>query len=383
VRRGATRTSGRKRPTLAPTTESLVPTPWDCTPGRAMTGLAMAPSDFRARLEEAGAHLRDLRQAVTSVVVGQDAVVEQVLWALLAGGHVLLEGAPGLGKTLLVQTLARCLRLEFSRIQFTPDLMPSDVTGSQVLVLDPAGAAAGRFELHRGPLFGQLVLADEVNRATPKTQSALLEAMQEHAVTIAGTRHDLGEPFMVLATENPIEMEGTYPLPEAQLDRFLLKVVVPAPSEADLVRIVAGTTGVRPDPPAPVLDRDQVALLRDLCREIVAAEPIVAYAARLVRATSPGAPSAPRLVAQAVRSGAGVRGAQALVLAAKALALGEGRAHVAFDDVRRVAVPALRHRILRSFEGEADGIDTGDVVRAVVEHVAERPEHVERAVQEL
>jgi MoxR-like ATPase len=342
----------------------------------------MASTDFSARLERAGADLDTLRQAVTSVIVGQSDVVEHVLWALLAGGHVLLEGAPGLGKTLLVQTLARCLRLEFSRIQFTPDLMPSDVTGANVLVLDKTGTSTGRFELHRGPIFGQLVLADEVNRATPKTQSALLEAMQEHAVTIAGTRHDLGEPFMVLATENPIEMEGTYPLPEAQLDRFLLQVVVPSPSEDDLVRIVGQTTGVPAAPADAVLDRDAVVRLRDLCREIIAAEPVVRYAARLVGATSPTSTSAPPLVRRAVRYGAGIRGAQSLVLTAKAVALTQGRPNVAFDDVRRVTVPALRHRIIRSFEGEADGVESADVVRAVLDAVAERPERIERAVQE-
>src|ERR1700690_1163015 len=199
---------------------------------------------FEARLALARDTSIRLKRAIASVIVGQDAVVEQVLWGLIAGGHVLLEGNPGLGKTLLVRPLSFCLDLRFSRIQFTPDLMPSDVTGTNVLVMD-AGAAgrAGRFELHKGPIFGQVVLADEINRATPKTQSALLEAMQEHAVTIAGTRHVLEEPFFVLATENPIEMEGTYPLPEAQLDRFLLKVVVPNPSEDELCEVLARTTG--------------------------------------------------------------------------------------------------------------------------------------------
>jgi MoxR-like ATPase len=317
------------------------------------------------------------------VIVGQNAVLEQILWALAAGGHVLLEGAPGLGKTLLVRTLAACLDLNFSRIQFTPDLMPSDVIGTQILVLDATGRATGRFELHRGPVFGQLVLADEVNRAPPKTQSALLEAMQERAVTIAGTRYELEEPFLLLATENPIEMEGTYPLPEAQLDRFLLKVLVDAPSEDELTEILLRTTAEEAAPPAPVLRRDDVLSLRRLCRRVAVAEPVRRYAARLVTATSPDGKDAPDVVKRAVRFGASVRGAQALVLAAKARALLDGRAHVALADVAAVAAPALRHRIIRSFEGEADGISTDTVVRAVVDAVAARPTAVEKALQGL
>jgi len=211
---------------------------------------ASDPTSFEARLGRAHAACERLKQAIGAVIVGQKEVVEEVLWGLVAGGHVLLEGNPGLGKTLLVRTLASCLDLKFSRIQFTPDLMPSDITGTNVLVQGSDGTAHGRFELHRGPIFGQVVLADEINRATPKTQSALLEAMQEHAVTIAGIRHALEEPFFVLATENPIEMEGTYPLPEAQLDRFLLKVLVPTPAEDDLTEILARTTGPVTDSPA-------------------------------------------------------------------------------------------------------------------------------------
>src|SRR5512134_683569 len=223
---------------------------------------------FEARLATARSASERLLEAVASVIVGQRDVVEQVLWGLIAGGHVLLEGNPGLGKTLLVRTLAACFDLKFSRIQFTPDLMPSDVIGTNVLVLGESGTSTGRFELHRGPIFGQVVLADEINRATPKTQSALLEAMQEHAVTIAGTRHVLEEPFFVLATENPIEMEGTYPLPEAQLDRFLLKVLVEQPSEDDLTAILARTTGHAVEAPKSVLHRDDVLGLRALCRDI-------------------------------------------------------------------------------------------------------------------
>ncbi|MEB2313563.1 MAG: AAA family ATPase [Sorangiineae bacterium] len=338
-------------------------------------------TSFEARLTEARATGERLKQAIAEVIVGQDAVVEQVLWAMIAGGHVLLEGAPGLGKTLLVRTLASCLDLRFSRIQFTPDLMPSDVTGANVLVMDASGGSTGRFELHRGPIFGQLVLADEINRATPKTQSALLEAMQEHAVTIAGTRHVLEEPFFVLATENPIEMEGTYPLPEAQLDRFLLKVLVPNPSEDELTQIVARTTGHAAAPPTAVLRRAEVLALRELCRDVAVAEPVLRYAARLVGASVPESTSAPELVRRALRFGAGVRGAQSLVLAGKAMALFEGRAHVAFADIARVAPAVLRHRLIRSFEGEADGVTTDQVIEALLAAVPTRPEPVEAALR--
>jgi MoxR-like ATPase len=294
---------------------------------------------------------------------------------------VLLEGNPGLGKTLLVKTLAECLDLSFSRIQFTPDLMPSDVIGTNVLSLGAPGSAPGRFELHKGPIFGQVVLADEINRATPKTQSALLEAMQEHAVTIAGVRHVLEEPFCVLATENPIEMEGTYPLPEAQLDRFLLKVLVPAPSEDELTAILARTTGRPGAAPARVLVRSAVLELRALCRDVVVAEPVLRYAARLVGASAPDAPHATPLVRRGLRLGAGVRGAQALILAGKAVALLEGRAHVSFADLTRTAKPVLRHRLLLSFEGEADGVSTDRAIEELVASVPARPEAVERAVQ--
>jgi len=334
-------------------------------------------ADFEGRLAKAGEAGEKLEQAIGQIIVGQRAVVRQTLWALIAGGHVLLEGAPGLGKTLLVRTLCHCLDLHFSRIQFTPDLMPSDVTGTNILVSDEAGQKS--FALHKGPIFAQVILADEINRATPKTQSALLEAMQEHACTIAGKRHAMKEPFMVLATENPIEMEGTYPLPEAQLDRFLLKVMVENPSEDEMTEILVRTTGHDHAPPDQVLSCEQVIDLRSLCRDIAVAEPVLRYAARLVGASDPDNPAAPELVHRALRYGAGVRGAQSLILAAKAAALLEGRAHVSFTDVQQVAAPVLRHRMIRSFEGEADGIATDAVVAALLEHVAERPAEIERA----
>jgi MoxR-like ATPase len=334
---------------------------------------------FQVRLASAQRATQELLKAVGSVIVGQRDVVEQVLWGLVAGGHVLLEGNPGLGKTLLVRTLASCVDLRFSRIQFTPDLMPSDITGTNVLLMGDAAAVGGRFELHRGPIFGQVVLADEINRATPKTQSALLEAMQEHAVTIAGVRHTLEEPFFVLATENPIEMEGTYPLPEAQLDRFLLKVLVPSPGDEDFTRILRQTTGA-PAAPAPrVLTQTDVLSLRALCREIEVSEPVLRYAARLVGASDPSSPAAPELVRRAVRYGAGVRGGQSLVLAGKAIALLEGRAQVSFDDLKRAAAPVLRHRILRSFEGEADGVSTDRVVAELLLRVETLPQNVAQA----
>jgi MoxR-like ATPase len=339
---------------------------------------ASATGALEARLTRATEALQRLRGAVGQVVVGQGPVVDQTLWALLAGGHVLLEGAPGLGKTLLVRTLAQCLALRFSRIQFTPDLMPSDVLGTNVLINNDQGGRT--FQLHRGPIFSQIVLADEINRATPKTQSALLEAMQEHAVTIAGQRHILEEPFFVLATENPIEHEGTYPLPEAQLDRFLLKVLVPSPTEDEMVEVLNRTTGRAGGSSEAVLSQGEILDLMALCREVAVAEPVLRYAARLVRASDPTTTGV-GLVKRALRYGAGVRGAQSLTLAAKALALLEGRLNVSFGDVQRVAAPVLRHRLLRSFEGEADGITTDQVVSALIAEVPTRPEQVEQAVR--
>jgi len=334
--------------------------------------------NYEEMLKQAATSVATLREAIGRVVVGQSSVVDQVMYGLISGGHILLEGAPGLGKTLLVRTLSECLELKFSRIQFTPDLMPSDIVGTNVLVMDAAQRAAGSmFAVQKGPIFGQIVLADEINRATPKTQSALLEAMAEHAVTIAGTRHALDEPFCVLATENPIEMEGTYPLPEAQLDRFLLKVIVPSPSEDELCEVLNRTTGRKPDAAPKVLTREGVMQLRTLCRDVAVAEPVIRYAARFVRASDPASKDAPDLVKRGVRFGAAVRGAQSMVLAAKAVALCEGRPNVSFHDLQKVAKPALRHRIIRSFEGEADGITTDAIIDALLAAVPTRPAAVD------
>ncbi len=320
-------------------------------------------------IEDVGAAVSRVRAAVGEVIVGQRAVVDEVLLCLLAGGHCLLEGVPGLGKTLLVRALASSLSLRFTRIQFTPDLMPADVTGTQVVTEDEHGRR--RFELVRGPVFGQLVLADEINRATPKTQSALLEAMQEHQVTIAGTRHALDEPFTVIATENPVEMEGTYPLPEAQLDRFLLKTVVPRPDTATMVEILARTTGAERAMPGAAVTADEIMKARALCREVVIATPLVDWVARALRALDPADPRCHPHAKRQLRLGPGVRGGQAMVLAGKAAALLAGRAQVSMQDLRRVALPALRHRVILSFEGETDGATPDAIVDEAVASVAE------------
>lgn len=313
-----------------------------------------------------------IRQEVSRVIVGHEELLDLVVTALVADGHVLLEGVPGLGKTLLVRTLAQVLDLKFSRIQFTPDLMPADILGTNLVVQDDAGHR--RFEFQPGPVFAQIVLADEINRATPKTQSALLEAMQEHAVSIAGVSRPLDEPFFVLATQNPIEMEGTYPLPEAQLDRFLFKLTVAFPGLDELREIAERTTG--PDAPQARRVTDGAGLLRlqRLARQVPVAGFVQEYAARLVLATHPARPEAIDVVRRLVRYGASPRGLQALLRAGKVRALAQGRLNVATDDVRALALPALRHRIILNFEGEAAGTNPDDVLRQVLVALdAERP----------
>ena len=317
-----------------------------------------------ARLTLARDRLDALRRQIQRRIVGHHDLVDGILACLLSSGHVLLEGVPGLGKTLLVKTLSDALQLEFARIQFTPDLMPADIIGTQVVLQDDEGRR--HFQFRQGPVFTQLLLADEINRATPKTQSALLEAMEEKRVTVGRTGHALAEPFMVLATQNPIEMEGTYPLPEAQLDRFLLKLTATFPDADALSQIVDRTTGAPMPAVEPVLSAAEVLELRELVRSVVIAGHVKDYAIRMVLATHAGSAQATPMVRRYVRHGASPRGLQAVVLAAKALALFAGRINVSFDDLAAAAPPALRHRILLNFEGEAEGIDVEGLIAEVI-----------------
>jgi MoxR-like ATPase len=301
-----------------------------------------------------------VKQEIRKVIVGNEPIIDGVLTCLVANGHALLEGVPGLGKTLLVRTLAEAVDLTFSRVQFTPDLMPADISGTNILVEGVGGSK--QFQFQRGPVFANIVLADEINRATPKTQSAMLEAMQEHSVTVAGVRHPLTEPFFVLATQNPIEMEGTYPLPEAQLDRFLYKLLVLSPTFEELSAIVDRTTGVRTDPVDPVIGGETILEMRKLARAVPIASHVREFAIRLVLGTHPDREGASDQVKRFVRFGASPRGAQAIVLTAKIRALLQGRYNVSIEDVTEVARPALRHRILLNFEGEAEGIGTDPII---------------------
>jgi MoxR-like ATPase len=310
-----------------------------------------------------------VRDQVARVVVGQQAVVDGVLTCLFSGGHVLLEGVPGIGKTVLVKTLADCLGLPFSRIQFTPDLMPADVVGTTVI--DEAEGGRRQFRFQPGPVFASILLADEINRATPKTQSALLEAMQESQVTVSGETRALPQPFCVLATQNPLEMEGTFPLPEAQLDRFLFKVLVPYPNLAELTEILARTTGTSTDAAQRVLAGEQLLDARRALRAVPVPPPVTDYALRLVLGTHPDSEHSTQAAKKSVRVGASPRAAQSIVLGAKCRAVMEGRESAAFEDVRWAAMPALRHRLVLSFEGEAAGVTADDVVRGVLEEVAE------------
>ena len=309
-----------------------------------------------------------LRNEVGKRVVGQTAVLDEILMAMVAGGHALLVGVPGLAKTLMIKSLSDAMHLDFRRIQFTPDLVPSDITGTELLDEGANGARAFRFV--RGPIFANIVLADEINRAPPRTQAALLEAMQEHSVTAAGQTMRLPEPFFVLATQNPIEQEGTYPLPEAQLDRFLFDIRVGYPDETEEIAILRATTGRRGAAIEPVFGADEAIALQRLVRELPCSDLVLRYAAQLVRASRPTEASSPAIVRQYVRWGAGPRAGQALILGAKAAALLAGRAAVSPDDVRRVALPVLRHRILPNFGAEADGVSSEPIVDALMAHVA-------------
>jgi MoxR-like ATPase len=317
------------------------------------------------RVQEFVASFEGLRAEVEKVIVGHREIINHVLIGMFAGGHVLLEGVPGLGKTLLIKTLAEGLELSFSRIQFTPDLMPADIIGTNIIVEDTDGRK--HFQFQQGPIFAHILLADEINRATPKTQSALLEGMQEASVTVGGVSRPLPGPFFVLATQNPIEMEGTYPLPEAQLDRFLFKLRVRYPAIEELNTIIDRTTQARPVSVERVMSGAKVMAFRELIREVPIADHVRALASTIIMATHPLWEHAPDPARRFIRYGASPRGAQALVLGAKVRALTEGRFNVSVDDLRTLAAPALRHRIILNFEGEAEGVDTDVLISQIVQ----------------
>ncbi len=328
------------------------------------------PTDHE-REREAVTRIADSRDRITTelskVIVGQQDVIEEMLIALLSGGHCLITGAPGLAKTLLVKSLADLFHLSFNRIQFTPDLMPADITGTEMIQETPGGR---EMVFQKGPVFANMILADEINRTPPKTQSALLEAMQEHQVTAAGTTFALEEPFFVLATQNPIEMEGTYPLPEAQLDRFMFNIVIDYLPEDDEVLVVARTTGGGGEKIQPLFGADELMACHEVVRKVPVADEVVRYAVRLAAASRPGTAGATGFVNDYVNWGAGLRAAQYLVLGGKTRALLEGRAHVTVDDVRALAAPVLRHRILPNYRAEAEGVGVPQVIDHLLESVS-------------
>jgi MoxR-like ATPase len=313
-----------------------------------------------------------IERELAKVIVGQKEAIHQLLIALFSGGHCLITGAPGLAKTLLVRSIAQIFHLQFQRIQFTPDLMPADITGTEIL--EETGEGRRRMQFVKGPIFANVILADEINRTPPKTQAALLEAMQEHQVTAAGVRYALDEPFFVLATQNPIEMEGTYPLPEAQLDRFLFNVIVDYLPEDDEVAVVRQTTSRRPEAIEPLFTGEDVLRFHEVVRKVPVAEDLIRYAVRLAAASRPGQPGAPDFVKEYVSWGAGLRAAQAAVLGAKARALLEGRFHVSPADIRALVHPTFRHRILLGYRAEADGVTVDALVDRLLEHVKGAPQ---------
>jgi len=330
-------------------------------------------TEIEQRMQSARRAFDELKAEMARFIVGHDELIEQVFIALVCGGHCLLEGVPGLGKTLMVRSLGEILSLSFSRIQFTPDLMPADITGTNVLTDDPSGRKI--FDFQRGPVFAHIVLADEINRATPKTQSALLEAMQEQSVTVGGKLHRLESPFMVLATQNPIEMEGTYPLPEAQVDRFFFKLLLQYPSREELGRIADLTTAAPPAAPREVLDGAGILRIRQWVREVPLAEVVKDYAVRIVMGTHAGEAKGNGAVSaqKFVLYGSSPRGLQSLILAGKARALLQGRPNVSFEDIRVMVAPSLRHRLILNLEADAEGIGAEKILAEVLERVAEVP----------
>lgn len=329
-----------------------------------------AVQELQAEVQSFQEDVQRMRDEIGRVIVGQGEIVDGVLFALIAGGHVLLEGVPGLGKTLLVRTLADVLHARFSRIQFTPDLMPADLIGTNVLVETPDGGREFRFD--KGPLFGNIVLADEINRATPKTQSALLEAMQEHSVTVAGITHQLDGLFFVLATQNPLEMEGTYPLPEAQLDRFLFKLLVKFPNSSEMASILDRTTESESPEANALFEPEHILAMSKLARRIPIADDVRQFAIRVVMSTHPDQETASPMVKQFVRYGSSPRGAQALILTAKINAILDSRYHVAKEDIRQVALPCLRHRVLLNFEGQAEAVSTDAILADVLDNATRK-----------
>ena len=330
--------------------------------------------ELRQKAEKFRERYAAVREQIGRVIVGHEEIVQGVLTAILVGGHCLLEGAPGLGKTMLVRTLADALDLDFSRIQFTPDLMPADILGTNMIVEDPDGKR--QFEFQKGPIFTQICLADEINRATPKTQSAMLETMQEGTVTVAGQRYELDKPFFVLATQNPIEQEGTYPLPEAQLDRFLFKLIVGYSGRAELSTIVDRTTRGFQDRAEKVMNGEEILEWQQLVREVMIAPHVQDYLVRLTLATHPDGPFAAEATNQYLRWGSSPRGAQTLALASKVRALLDGRFNVSFEDLRRVYLPTLRHRVILNFEAQAEGMTTDDVLLELLEKVPEQADDI-------
>ncbi len=332
-----------------------------------MSALLLSDEQEQAVVEHLRESRRRIDEELSKTIVGQKEVVQQLLISLLAGGHCLITGAPGLAKTLLVRSVARIFHLNFQRIQFTPDLMPSDITGTEILEQRADGKREMVFV--KGPVFANVILADEINRTPPKTQASLLEAMQEHQVTVAGKRYVLEEPFFVLATQNPIEMEGTYPLPEAQLDRFMFNVLIDYLPHEDELEVVMQTTSRRPEPIEQLFTGEDVLKFQEVVRRVPIARETADYAVRLVEATRPGRPAATDFVNDWVSWGAGLRAAQTLVLGAKARALLEGRSHASIEDIRKLAPPALRHRVLLNYKAEAEGVSVEDCIRALLEKI--------------